>query len=152
MINELLTLSTYILAVSLAAERIVAYVKSIWPWFASEKLDANGQVDVNGERWRQGMVHLVALVSSYIATSLMNDNPNPFDPVKITGSEMEIPALLVIILSTGGSALWTNIVGLLNVLKDIKRQERAVRQLDLAARSKGLGNSGDEFLRSVNRN
>src|SRR5688572_23952046 len=146
MINELLTLSTYLLAVSLAAERIVAYVKSAWLWLATEKIDANGQPDPVADKKRQMMVHFVALVSSYVATSLMNDSWDPSDPVKIDNSVVEIPALLVTILSTGGSALWTNVVGLLNVLKDIKRQDRANRQLELIERSKTLGTSRQQFL------
>jgi hypothetical protein len=151
MINELLTLSTYLLAVSLAAERIVAYVKSTWLWLATEKIDANGQPDPVADKKRQMMVHFVALVS-YVATSLMNDSWDPSDPVKFDNSVAEIPALLVTILSTGGSAMWTNVVGLLNVLKDIKRQDRANRELALIERSKALGTSRQQFLESAKRN
>jgi hypothetical protein len=153
--TEILTLATtYLAAISLATERFVAIVKSIIPWLAEERKDANGLIDVPQERSRSLIVLIISLLGAWITTSLLNDC---FDPTaafcfgKVVGHCLKVsknpgcwPAGIVALLSTGGSAFWNNVLGFLTAVKDTKRQQRAMQRMELVRKSRELATPIDK--------
>jgi hypothetical protein len=139
MIEQLIALSTVMLAISLATERFVALVKSFWPWLAEERKDANNLIDVVPERKRILAVQLVSLVGAYLTTSLANDSFNLARDFCFGDPKACWPAALIALLGSGGSAFWTQLLGYANAVKEVKKQQRAEQRLNLAEQANQRG-------------
>jgi hypothetical protein len=122
MIEKLTLLATVLLAISLASERLVAIVKSIIPWLAEDKTNTQGVTDFRADRWRQLIVQLLAIATSYVSIGLA------FGTWTLTSNvstEIPYPVLAVSILGSGGSAFWRTILGYTSSVKDIKTEVKA---------------------------
>lgn len=140
MLEQLIILSTYLIAVAMATERLVAFVKSIIPWLAKERMDTNGLVDVQGEKLRSFLVLSISLLTAWITVSFLNNSFDPTSQMCLSdNSKLCWPAGVIALLSTGGSAFWSNILGYANAVKDIKRQQRDNQRLDLVEKSTQRG-------------
>jgi hypothetical protein len=130
-----------VLAVSLATERLVAFVKSAAPrWFADEKKTEASEVDLLGDSWRRIRVHAVALVSAWLASaSLPEGGFALLGKVVLSAGNIAIPVPLLALLSMGGSAFWTSIVGYASTAKDLRMQERSSQGLKFRADAKEHG-------------
>jgi hypothetical protein len=135
----LILLSTYLGAISLATERFVALVKSIFPWLSTECKDATGLIDTKKEQWRTLLVQVVSLIGAWITTSLLNEvNFDPTAGMYMGHEAKSWKAGVIALLSTGGSAFWNNVLGYFTAVKDIKKQQRAEQRMDLVERSNQL--------------
>jgi hypothetical protein len=139
MIQQLVALSTVMLAISLATERFVALVKSFWPWLAEERKDANNLIDVVPERKRILAVQLVSLVGAYLTTSIANDCFNPGTDFCFGDPKVCWPAGIIALLGSGGSAFWTQILGYANAVKEVTKQQRAEQRMQLADKANQRG-------------
>ena len=130
MTEQLVLLSTYLVAVSLATERLVTLFK--FPSLSEEKRDANGNIIQREEKWRTFKVQLMSLVAAYITVSLLNNSFDPTEPICVSeGSGSCWPAGVVALLSTGGSAFWNSVLGYASAVKDAKKQEKEQQKIVL---------------------
>jgi hypothetical protein len=131
MTEQLISLSTLMLAISLATERFVTLVKSFVPWLAEERKDATGLKDPVQERRRTVAVQIISLLGAYLTTSLVNKGFCLDKDFCFGTPNVCFPAGIIALLSTGGSAFWSHLLGYANAVKDIKRQDRAQQRMDL---------------------
>lgn len=143
MTDQLIILSTYLVAVSLATERLVTFVKSLIPWLDKTPVDSvSGLPDLPEERKRKIALQILAAIAAWITVSLFIDSFNPLTPVPISAdNKMVWPAWLLALLSTGGSTFWNDALGYAKAAKDTKRQQRASQRLDLAEKATLRGTS-----------
>lgn len=120
-----------ILAISLAGERIVVMVKAIAPrWFQENKPDSGltppTAVEDSGRKLR---VQLVAFASCWAAAAAMvaRGDFQPFGMLSL--GQVDFPVVLVGLLAMGGSAFWTQVLGIASALKDLKQVEVAARHV-----------------------
>ncbi|HTF17806.1 MAG TPA: hypothetical protein VK658_07025 [Chryseolinea sp.] len=133
MTNELISLSTFVLSVSLATERLVAFVKTLVPWLSKEPLNAAGLINEEKERYRTLALQVIALACAFI-TSYLVIEAQPASSIGIK-SDPPWPVWTIAVLSTAGSAFWSSVLGYANAVKDIKKQERAQQRIRLAISS-----------------
>jgi hypothetical protein len=133
MIDKLISLSTYLLAISLATERLVALIKTIIPPLGKEPLHASGLIDEKKERIRTIFLQLIAFGCAYVTVYLWTGDAQQI-PMLGEG-EPQWPTWLVAALSCGGSTFWSNILGYANAVKDIKKQQRAEQRMLVASQA-----------------
>jgi hypothetical protein len=147
MTDQLITLSTYLVAVSLATERLVTFVKSLIPWLDKAPVDAAGLPDLPEERKRKIALQIIAVIAAWITVSLFIDSFNPMTCIPIsTDGKMNWPAWMIALLSTGGSTFWNDALGYAKAVKDTKRQERASQRMDLAQKATQRGTNVQDLL------
>lgn len=110
-----------LLAISLAGERIVAIFKTMFPTWLAEPSATPGAapVAIKDDQWRRLRVQAVAFIACWVASgtlatggfSLMGDIP-------VGGLELHV--LIAGLLTMGGSAFWTQVLGISSALKDLK--------------------------------
>lgn len=142
--GSLQILLTYLLATSIASERLVTIVKTFIPSLAEEKKKKDTQeIDPRGDKWRRISVLGTAIVSSWITVALSAQGNVeaisfgsflPFAPVEI--GTVSLPLLLVAVLVSGGSALWNNLLGYTKAVKDTKQVTQASETQKLHRRAK----------------
>jgi hypothetical protein len=124
------TFAAVILAISLAAERLVTILKTCFPSLAEEKTDDDGTVDPEKDKWRRLGVWAIAFVAgcltaAFLATDSAGGTPvqgwNLFGDLPISEGHT-LPVVVVGFLASGGSALWANLVGFSKELKDAQRK------------------------------
>ena len=143
------TLVALILAVSLAAERLVAMLKNVLPWLRSTEnntLISNkigggmSQAGMEGKMgildfgyMRSQMVMAIAFLASWFTAAFFAEGESLISLNKFFGTvqlqsgqdPLEIPVILLAILASGGSEFWKNILGYTKAMRDIKIGERA---------------------------
>ncbi len=117
---------TFILAISLASERLIEFIKTVFPWLAVQhsSTDSNAE-DRGAEKFRRIIIQLLSLSVGWLSAAIMVADPGElFD---FFGSRkfgnFEIPAFLIGVLSSAGSVFWTQILGYSKALKDSKKVE-----------------------------
>jgi hypothetical protein len=129
-IDNLSSLIATVLAVSLASERLVTVIKTALPRFLSEETGAGIRPpDPFTDRPRRLSVQLLAFVSSWLTAGFIAEGGvsilgwQPLGHVMVSASQ-SIPAWIIGVLGSGGSALWNNLLGYSKAAKDIRIQER----------------------------
>jgi hypothetical protein len=142
-IDYLTTLLTVVLAVSLAGERLVTYVKTMIPWLAEEQKTEAKEVDLTRDRNRRVIVLLLALAASWLAASFLVEEAWTvaalWGKVPIASSNATIPVPLLGLLASGGSAFWNNILGFTKAAKDTKQVEKASTTLAFHTQAEAEG-------------
>ena len=116
-----------ILAISLAAERLVTIAKTLVPhWLGQERLDATMKVDPIRDRWRRITVLALSIASAYLATAFAGNRFGPLEAFAFTPT-FSLPVFLVAILASGGSAMWNNLLGYSKAAKDIRASQSTAR-------------------------
>lgn len=146
-ITDLSATVAVLLAVSLATERWVAIVKTVFPALAEEKVDADGKTDLVADRPRRLVVQAAALAGAWMVTAFMAGKGvltwNAFlGPVN--AGMVVIPAPVVALLASGGSAFWTQVVQFAGAVKDVAVTRKALEIQEFHAKS---GLLGDRRLR-----
>lgn len=131
-INDLSALAAVLLAISLATERLVTIIKTVFPRLADEQKTEAQEVDLTRDKWRRFGIQVIAFLCAWITSAFLAEGG--FDlrgNVGITSGEgrLLIPVALLAILASGGSAFWNNVLGYTKAVKDIRIQERAVANL-----------------------
>lgn len=125
-ITTLTKLITFILAISLAGERLVTFLKTLVPWLAGRATTtppANDRSDI----LRKVVVMLLAF-SCCILTAYLAAQPD----VKTFTRTYGLPPAIVGLLASCGSAFWTNILGYLKAISDIKSEQSAQEKINSA--------------------
>lgn len=151
LIGDLSDLSALILAVSLATERLVVVLKTIFPRrLAIEREPVGGELPDEADRARRLTVMAAAYVSALVVSMLIaGESANLAGitvPFYVGLGDARIPVPLLALLASGGSALWNNVVGFTGAVKDIRRLERKELQDDIELdphRYEGRSGDGD---------
>lgn len=135
LIGDLSDLSALILAVSLATERLVVVLKTIFPRaLAVEREPVGDELPDEADRGRRLTVMAVAYLSALVVSILIAGDSASFGGVRIPFyvglGDARVPVPLLALLASGGSALWNNVVGFTGAVKDIRRLERRGLQQD----------------------
>ncbi len=141
--DYLTTLITVVLAISLAGERLVSYVKAMLPWLGEEQKTDAKEVDLTRDRPRRLIVMSLAFVASWLAASFLVEEPWTLHAfvsrVPIASSKLVIPVPLLGLLASGGSAFWNNILGFTKAAKDTKQVEKASTTLAFHTQAEAEG-------------
>lgn len=137
MIDALDSLVPFLLAISLASERLITILKTAVPWLAEEQKTDAKEVDLQRDKSRRLIVQGTAIAASLATVMLVFNTVNPMQRVPIGGNQYSI--LVLAILGSGGSAFWNNILGYTKALKDVKTVEKAANNLEYQARASDLG-------------
>ncbi len=137
MLSSLETLSALILATSLAVERFIAIVKTLFPQLDIEKTSVAAEVDLKQDRPRRLEVQALALLASYLTVALVFDRFNPLAYIAI--GETTYPLLLIAFLATGGSAFWNGAVGYIKEAKEARSAEKTSARLEIRMQAQNLG-------------
>jgi hypothetical protein len=144
-IDNLSALVATVLAVSLTSERIVTVVKTAFPHFLSEEVGSGTRaLDPLEDRARRLVVQLLAFAASWITAGFIAQGGagvlgwQPLGHIMVSENQT-IPAWVVGVLGSGGSALWNNRLGYSKAVKDVRIQERVSSALDNVGKASELG-------------
>jgi hypothetical protein len=138
----------YLITMSLAAERLVAIVKTIFPSLSEERKTDAQEVDLKADRKRRLILQVVAIASSWLTVGLAASAANPsnplglgsFDPfLRVEIGTISLPLATLAILTSGGSALWNNVMGYTKAIKDTKQVEKAAETVRFHQMAKEAG-------------
>lgn len=131
-LESLSSLVALLLAISLAAERLVTIVKTAIPRLNEPaKNPATGEEDSRRDKWRRLAVQALALIAAWITSALLGSADNQtlgqfFFSNKIPYADgKSLPVWLVAFLGSGGSAFWTQILGYTKAVREVKQQNAA---------------------------
>ncbi len=137
----------YLIAMSLASERLVAILKTFVPTLSEEAKKDNQEVDLIRDRNRRLVLQGFAILSSWITVGLSaptigGDLPSlgafaPFHPISF--GTFSLPVILLAVLTSGGSALWNNVMGYTKAIKDTSQVKKAAETLDFHQQAKRAG-------------
>lgn len=126
-INMLIKLITIVLAVSIASERLVTFLKTLIPKLGSNSADPAAPLPAKLEgieKWRQISVMLIAFLAAWLTSSFLKDGHfDPWGTYDIGPPKTEISVWIIGLLASGGSAFWTNLLGYVRAIKDISTQK-----------------------------
>jgi hypothetical protein len=117
-IDILSTFVALILAISLAAERLVSILKTFFKWLDEKKANAGA------EKVRRIVVLVIAFLAAWITAAFLTEGGgwSLFGSIVVSDGHT-LPAWLVGFLASGGSALWNNILGYTKAVKDIRKEQ-----------------------------
>lgn len=126
-LENLSSLLATLIALSVAAERLVSVIKNLipLPWLSTE------QPDAQQERWRHAVIQVLSIVAGLATAYLANIGkvlPANFNWV------------LFGLLASGGSAFWTSVLGYVNNVKDIKKSVALDTKVQAAANITAIAN------------
>lgn len=135
LIGDFSDLSALILAVSLATERLVVVLKTVFPRaLAMEREPVGDELPDEADRGRRLTVMASAYVSALVVSILIAGESVSLAGIRVPFyvglGDARIPVPLLALLASGGSALWNNVVGFTGAVKDIRRLERKELQHD----------------------
>ncbi len=138
-IDALFSIVALLLSISLAGERLVTFLKTIVPWLAIEKKDSAGRADPKEDWKRSGMVQLLSFLASWVTAAFLAEGGFDLVGVLKVGSgtnATSIPILVVGLLSSGGSAFWSGVLGWVKAVKDTRTVNVARERLNLYQQAK----------------
>jgi hypothetical protein len=131
MLEQLVTLSTILLTISLATERLIAIIKTIFPKLAEENKNDNGMVDPERDKRRKLLVQSISFLAGWLTASLLAPKFNPlFGHIKLN-DDLNLHVIIIGFLSMGGSAFWSNVLGYMKAVKDIHQQQKALKDTEI---------------------
>jgi hypothetical protein len=128
-------IAAIVLGVSLANDRILEMLKTIIPWLTVQKssTEDNGEVSLE-EMLRRLLIQIISFASGWVSAGIVAAKDNAFmdlgGDIPI-GDKMQVPVVIVGILSSAGSTFWTQIVSYSKALKDEKKSEAADERIEM---------------------
>ena len=109
--ENLLSLVTLLIALSVASERLVEIIKNAVPWLNQKK------EDTREEGWRKSILQALAVIAG-IVTAILAE---PAIGGIVTGPWNTFTGIIALgLLASGGSGLWNSVLTYLLKVKDIK--------------------------------
>lgn len=127
-LDNLSELSTFIGALSLATERLVVIIKTLFPTLGVERPPQVGKTNDESDRLRRLSVLGVAYACALVTGWLIADGWTVSYGTQ--GRELAVP--FVALLATGGSAFWAQVVSFASAAKDVRQYERQRLKEDAA--------------------
>jgi hypothetical protein len=141
-IDALNSIVALLLSISLAAERLVTILKTIWPTcLATEKKKETGEIDGLKDALRRLALQMIAIFACWITAAFLADGGlNMLGHIKVGSgtSSTSIPVFIVGLLSSGGSAFWNSLLGYTKAVKDARTIQAARERLEFNIRVEGL--------------
>lgn len=149
MITEITKIISLILAISLASERLVAFLKTLIPWLASNQTPGP-PVDPKTEKIRKLVVMGIAFLAAWLTAGFLSDPGTGYIFGKITliPDKFHLPCVIVGLLASGGSAFWANLLGYFKGLKDISTQKVIEQKLTNYENLQAFVSGKDDFTRA----
>ncbi len=119
-LDNLSDLSAVLFAISLATERLVVIVKTIFPKLGEERPPEPGESADEADRARRLSVLGVAYLCSLGTAWLVADGWT----LEYGAGKRAISIFGVALLASGGSAFWAQVVGFASAAKDVRKMER----------------------------
>jgi hypothetical protein len=124
-ISDLNALVAILLAIALAAERFVTFLKNVIPWLADHP-PGSKNAPIDGHEWlRRTAVQTIGFLASWLVSGYLSstDTWSPFGSMAFgdNGKHM-LPVWVVGLLASSGSALWSSVLGLTSAAKDLRKQ------------------------------
>jgi hypothetical protein len=116
MIPEITKLVSLILGISVASDRLITLIKSIWPTLAAPPGSAAPGPPSGEERKNRVILITISFGCCLISTELLYLSVKQFPFINPQWAQLQL--CLIALLATGGSSFWTNILGYLSALKD----------------------------------
>jgi len=124
-LDSLTELSTLLAAISVATERLVVVVKTIFPRLGAQPAAVPGSSDDGEDRGRRLGVLALAYGCGLVAAYFVGDGWR----IYYGSGQQGISIFAVALLSTGGSAFWTQVVSFASAAKDARQvQAQQLRQ------------------------
>ena len=149
MTADITKLVTLILGISVAGDRLVTLVKSIFPQLAAPPAGTSDQPPESGKEIAKKVILMVIAFLCCLVTALLF--PGCKGGVFKIGDLLPIDAWVIALLASGGSAFWTNILGYLSSLKDLKIQQAALAKYTNDAQLTGGIGAGKNFSAARSR-
>lgn len=151
MTADLTKLVTLILGISLSSDRLVTLLKSIFPQLAAPPASAGDEpANTWQEITKKVSLMVFAFFCSFITALLFPECKDGIFNMGILGN---VPAWFIGLLASAGSAFWTNILGYLSSLKDLKIQQAfAIKnntKAQLTGNNDGYPNRPRNFSRAL---
>ena len=131
--ENLLSIVTLLIALSVASERLVEILKGLFPWLNEQKESAKEE----GKRKAalQALAVAAGILTAFLALpAILNVVPGPWQS---GGMQPFFTILALGLLTSGGSGLWNAVLAYLLRVKDIKKLEfeeiRARREAEVNA-------------------
>jgi len=112
--TDIVKLISLILAVSIASERLVTLIKTIFPNLAAAPATGKPEASATGIL-KKVLLMAIAFGCGWLTASFL--------PQPITVGQFTIPVPIMGLLASGGSAFWTNLLGYVSGLKDLSNQK-----------------------------
>lgn len=119
-LDNLSDLSALLAAVSLATERLVVIVKTMFPRLGAERAPSPGQSPDEADRGRRLTVILIAYVCALVTSLLVADG---WEFTYGDGGRA-VSVFAVALLASGGSAFWTQVMSFASAAKDVRQYEK----------------------------
>ena len=141
MITEISKLVSIILAISLASERLVVFLKTLIPWLA-DKPATDQSVYPKNDTVRRIIVMLIAFLAAWLTSGFLAEAGKPFGfgYIKIS-DQLFLPCGIMGLLASGGSAFWTNILAYTSAAKDINNQKVVQEKVNTKSQIQAFRNS-----------
>ena len=133
----IITLISVILSISLASERLVTFLKSVFPYLAGPQAPDIPDPNSNEEKVRKITLMIISFLTAWIAASFLNGKFDLFDGLDTKIENIKIPFLIIGLMASGGSAFWNSLLSYVKASRDVTQQQNfqeSVRskQLNLA--------------------
>jgi hypothetical protein len=140
MLENLSAFAVILLSISLASERLVTIIKTLFPKLADEKKNEAQQTDLVKDKWRRFVVQIIAFISSWVTSAfLVKGGFDLLGSVELAKQMPSVPVFVLGILASGGSSLWNNVLLYTKAVKDIRISDGAGSNLELAEKTEQLG-------------
>lgn len=121
MITDITKLVSLILGISLAGERLVTLIKTIFPHLAAPPASAGDRPDDSPSAiFKKVLLMVIAFLCCWLSAQLLFGIHNLTVTIGTIGP---IYVWFLGLLASAGSAFWTNILGYLSALKDLNNQK-----------------------------
>lgn len=133
MLQDITKLVSLILGISVASDRLITIIKSIWPSLAAPAGSAAEGPKNNLEVFKKVFLIVISFLCCFATSELLSHNGVTF-PVA-AGALGSVPLWAIALMATGGSAFWTNLLGYFSALKDVTNLKALASktQIDAAA-------------------
>lgn len=125
-ITDLNALVALLLAIALAAERFVTFLKNAFPPLADQPRTNTGAPATSWEWKRRLLVQIAGFVAAWMIAGFLTYSTDTWNPLgsMVFGDKAshKLPVWVVGLLASSGSALWSSVLGLTSAAKDLRKQ------------------------------
>lgn len=126
--ESLSSLASLSLAGSLAMERFITIIKTVFPTLAEERATLLGDVTPQSDRPRRLIVQGLVLLGSIATSMLVGEGTVWYEKSISLGGGNRLPWWLYALMISGGSAIWTSVVQFASSAKDVQAQQNQTLQ------------------------
>ncbi|QUY42642.1 hypothetical protein [Acaryochloris marina] len=113
MIDKIAEVVGFVLALSIASERLVEIIKGFWPWLDKTKMKGSTEEGI-----RRSLLHILAVFSGVFTAFLAKESI----PIEVSNLSFVVLGLL----ASGGSGFWNAILTYVLEVKNLKKAESEV--------------------------